>query len=101
MESLLKDALNDTGSFKNLGEPKHERISQYPPSPPKINSEIADILTERLPKVQVIGVGGAGNNAVYRLMNTEVEAECVAVNTDAHPQALVLSVLFQNVKDES
>jgi len=83
MESLLKDALNDTGSFKNLGEPKHERISQYPPSPPKINSEIADILTERLPKVQVIGVGGAGNNAVYRLMNTEVEAECVAVNTDA------------------
>ena len=83
MESLLKDALNGTGSFKNLGEPKHERISQYPPSPPKINSEIADLLTERLPKVQVIGVGGAGNNAVYRLMNTEVEAECVAVNTDA------------------
>lgn len=83
MESLLKDALNGIGSFKNLGEPKHERISQYPPSPPKINSEIADLLTERLPKVQVIGVGGAGNNAVYRLMNTEVEAECVAVNTDA------------------
>ena len=83
MESLLKDALNGTGSFKNLGEPKNERISQYPPSPPVINSEIADLLTERLPKVQVIGVGGAGNNAVYRLMNTEVEAECVAVNTDA------------------
>jgi cell division protein FtsZ len=83
MESILKDALNGTGSFKNLGAPKNERISQYPPPPPRIDSEIADILTERLPKVQVIGVGGAGNNAVYRLMNTEVEAECVAVNTDA------------------
>lgn len=83
MESILKDALNGTGSFKNLGEPKHERVSQYSPPPPIIDNEIADILTERLPKVQVIGVGGAGNNAVYRLMNTEVEAECVAINTDA------------------
>ncbi|MFX0051968.1 MAG: cell division protein FtsZ, partial [Candidatus Hermodarchaeota archaeon] len=33
--------------------------------------------------VQVLGIGGAGNNAVYRLMNTGVDAECVAVNTDA------------------
>ncbi len=83
MESILKDALNGTGSFKNLGESKQERVSQYSPFPPKVDNEIADILTERLPRVQVIGVGGAGNNAVYRLMNTEVEAECVAVNTDA------------------
>jgi cell division protein FtsZ len=83
MDSILKDALNGTGSFKNLGESKNERVSQYSPYPPKIDSEIADILTERLPRVQVLGIGGAGNNAVYRLMNSEVEAECVAVNTDA------------------
>ena len=83
MESILKDALSGTGSFKNLGEVKRERNTQFIPSPPKIDDEIADILTERLPKVQVIGVGGAGNNAIFRLMNTEVDAECVAVNTDA------------------
>ncbi|MFX0051142.1 MAG: hypothetical protein ACFE8U_07590, partial [Candidatus Hermodarchaeota archaeon] len=68
MESLLKDALNGTGSFKNLGEPKHERVSQYNSSQPRVDNEIADILTERLPRVQVLGIGGAGNNAVYRLM---------------------------------
>ncbi|MFX0149264.1 MAG: cell division protein FtsZ [Candidatus Hodarchaeota archaeon] len=83
MESLLKDALNGTGSFKNLGEPKLERVSQYNSSQPRVDNEIADILTERLPRVQVLGIGGAGNNAVYRLMNTGVDAECVAVNTDA------------------
>jgi len=83
MESILKDALNGTGSFKSLGEPKHERVSQYTTYQPKIDNEIADILTERLPRVQVLGIGGAGNNAVYRLMSTGVDAECVAVNTDA------------------
>ncbi|NHJ00673.1 MAG: cell division protein FtsZ [Candidatus Heimdallarchaeota archaeon] len=83
MESIKNDILNGTGSFKNLGESKNEPISLYSTSSPRIDNEIADILTERLPRVQVIGVGGAGNNAVYRLMNTEVDAECVAVNTDA------------------
>ncbi|MFX0185336.1 MAG: cell division protein FtsZ [Candidatus Hodarchaeota archaeon] len=83
MESILKDALNGTGSFKSLGEPKHERVSQYTTYQPKVDNEIADILTERLPRVQVLGIGGAGNNAVYRLMSTGVDAECVAVNTDA------------------
>ena len=83
MESILKDALNGTGSFKNLGASKNEPVSLYSPPQPKVDNEIADILTERLPRVQVIGVGGAGNNAVYRLMSTGVDAECVAVNTDA------------------
>ncbi|UCE14886.1 MAG: cell division protein FtsZ [Candidatus Heimdallarchaeota archaeon] len=83
MESILKDALNGTGSFKNLGEPKTEPVSLYSSQTPKIDNEIADILTERLPRVQVVGVGGAGNNAVYRLMSTGVDAECIAVNTDA------------------
>jgi cell division protein FtsZ len=83
MDSILKDALSGTGSFKNLGEVKREQVNQFMPNPPKIDDAISDILTERLPRVQVIGVGGAGNNAIYRLMNTEVDAECVAVNTDA------------------
>lgn len=83
MDSILKDALSGTGSFKNLGEVKREQINQFIPKPQEIDDAIADLLTERLPRVQVIGVGGAGNNAIYRLMNTEVDAECVAVNTDA------------------
>ncbi len=83
MDSILKDALSGTGSFKNLGEVKQEQINQFMPNPPQIDDAIADILTERLPRVQVIGVGGAGNNAIYRLMNSGVDAECVAINTDA------------------
>jgi len=78
-----KEALNGSGSFKNLGNNQQEPVSRYNTPQPQIDSEIADILMERLPRVQVIGVGGAGNNAVYRLMNSGVEAECVAVNTDA------------------
>jgi len=83
MDISFKDSLSGTGPFKNLGESPNERISQYSPQPPTIDNEIADILTERLPRVQVLGIGGAGNNAVFRLMNTTVDAECVAVNTDA------------------
>ncbi|WP_455140111.1 cell division protein FtsZ [Candidatus Hodarchaeum mangrovi] len=78
-----KEALNGSGSFKNLGNNQQEPVSRYNTPPPQVDSEIANILMERLPRVQVIGVGGAGNNAVYRLMNSGVEAECVAVNTDA------------------
>ncbi|MFW9779156.1 MAG: cell division protein FtsZ [Candidatus Heimdallarchaeota archaeon] len=75
-------ALEESSPFSVQSGPKFDRVSQFTP-PQGVDHEIADVLTERLPRVQVIGVGGAGNNAVYRLMNSEVDAECVAVNTDA------------------
>lgn len=75
-------ALEESSPFSIQSGPKFDRVSQFTP-PQGVDHEIADVLTERLPRVQVIGVGGAGNNAVYRLMNSEVDAECVAVNTDA------------------
>ena len=51
-----------------------------------------------LPKIQVAGVGGAGNNAVYRLMTLGIEgAETIAFNTDnmhlKHTQAHVHHLL--------
>ncbi|MHA1972374.1 MAG: cell division protein FtsZ [Candidatus Hodarchaeales archaeon] len=78
-----KESLNGSGSFKSLGSNQQPQAHRFTAPPPQADSEIADILMERLPRVQVIGVGGAGNNAVFRLINSGVEAECVAVNTDA------------------
>ncbi len=43
-----------------------------------------DELLSHVPKIQVFGVGGAGNNAINRLSNSGVEGvELIAVNTDA------------------
>ena len=48
------------------------------------DEEIAAILEEVSARILVVGVGGAGNNAVTRLMDVGVEgAETLAVNTDA------------------
>ncbi|MFX0062640.1 MAG: cell division protein FtsZ [Candidatus Hermodarchaeota archaeon] len=50
----------------------------------EMNDEIRQILENSLPRIQVWGIGGAGNNAINRLMNLGVEgAEMIAVNTDA------------------
>ena len=47
-------------------------------------------LSQRICKIKVIGVGGAGNNAVNRMIELNIQsAEFVAVNTDK--QALMLS----------
>ncbi|UCE10824.1 MAG: cell division protein FtsZ [Candidatus Thorarchaeota archaeon] len=48
------------------------------------DDELADLLQTVSARILVIGVGGAGNNAVTRLMEVGVEgAETLAVNTDA------------------
>lgn len=48
------------------------------------DEEIAAILEEVSARILVVGVGGAGNNAVTRLMDVGVEgAETLAANTDA------------------
>ena len=48
------------------------------------DEELADLLESVSARILVVGVGGAGNNAVTRLMEVGVEgAETLAVNTDA------------------
>ncbi len=58
------------------------------PSPPPFASAnddgISSILQKALPKIQVIGIGGAGNNAIDRLVEVGIAgAQTVAMNTDA------------------
>ena len=51
---------------------------------PQQNNGYADIVSSGIPKIRVIGVGGAGNNAVNRMIEAGItSAEYVAVNTDA------------------
>ncbi|MHA2143693.1 MAG: cell division protein FtsZ, partial [Candidatus Thorarchaeota archaeon] len=48
------------------------------------DDELANILESVSARILVVGVGGAGNNAVTRLMQVGVEgAETLAANTDA------------------
>jgi cell division protein FtsZ len=48
------------------------------------DDELADLLESVSARILVVGVGGAGNNAVTRLMEVGVEgAETLAMNTDA------------------
>ncbi|MHA2102215.1 MAG: cell division protein FtsZ [Candidatus Hodarchaeales archaeon] len=49
-----------------------------------VNASIAALLRRSLPRVQMIGVGGAGNNSTARLMRSNIEdVEVLAINTDA------------------
>jgi cell division protein FtsZ len=50
-----------------------------------------EIDTEPFAAIKVVGVGGAGNNAVNRMINSSVKGvEFIAINTDA--QALLSSL---------
>ncbi len=61
MESLIKEVLQEEDKKDDFDE-----ILRY------------------IPKIQVFGVGGAGNNAINRLSSVGIEgAELIAVNTDA------------------
>ncbi len=52
--------------------------------------ELEQMLEAKLPKIKVIGVGGAGGNTVMRLLEMGVEeAELIAVNTDAQDLAKI------------
>lgn len=53
-------------------------------NPETVDQQLYEILNRNKVQVQVFGVGGAGNNAVTRLMESPVEdIETIAVNTDA------------------
>lgn len=57
----------------------------------------SDLLANTYARIKVIGVGGAGGNAINRMVNSGVEGiEFVAVNTDA--QALMTSEASQVIR---
>ncbi len=77
MESLLRDA------FKNAPPSSSSSVFSSTRND-HIDDEIVRILQSSLPRIRVIGVGGAGNNAVHRLHHVGISgAETAAVNTDA------------------
>lgn len=66
-----------------LKEDSIQRISP-PHIVPTNEDDISTKLQKALPKIQVIGIGGAGNNAINRLVEVGITgAQTVAVNTDA------------------
>ncbi len=59
----------------------YENSPYGPDDAPENNGEI---VSSGIPKIRVIGVGGAGNNAVNRMIDANItSAEYIAVNTDA------------------
>ncbi len=78
---LLEEVLKSSAGTKrnipgiNTGDPGKSKIT---------DEELADLLESVSARILVVGVGGAGNNAITRLMEVGVEgAETMAVNTDA------------------
>ena len=75
LKTLLKNSLNPPTPTKPT--PTHQEISMHGTISPVAN-------------IKVVGVGGAGNNAVNRMIESGIEGiEFIAVNTDA--QALFTS----------
>ncbi|MHA1246217.1 MAG: cell division protein FtsZ [Candidatus Thorarchaeota archaeon] len=83
MHPLLEEVLSSTASTRgNLSSPRTAR--RRGTKSETTDEELADLLESVTARILVVGVGGAGNNAITRLMEVGVEgAETLAVNTDA------------------
>jgi len=82
MHPLLEEVLrNQPGAKRDASVPKTSgRIRKAATT----DDELADLLESVTARILVVGVGGAGNNAVTRIMEVGVEgAETLAANTDA------------------
>ncbi len=81
MHPLLEEVLrNQSGNKRDPAtrQSKKRRITAT------TDDELADLLESVTARILVVGVGGAGNNAVTRIMEVGVEgAETLAANTDA------------------
>ena len=79
MHPLLEEVLSSGG--KREAKPKRRKNV---PRSATTDEELADLLDSVSARILVAGVGGAGNNAITRLMEVGVEgAETLALNTDA------------------
>ncbi len=82
MHPLLEEVLSSTTGTRR--EPHGTRGRRGTKKSETTDEELADLLESVTARILVVGVGGAGNNAVTRLMEVGVEgAETLAVNTDA------------------
>lgn len=80
MHPLLEDVLRTSAKR----EVPTTRPKRKPIRSATTDDELADLLESVSARILVVGVGGAGNNAVTRLMEVGVEgAETLAANTDA------------------
>ncbi len=80
MHPLLEDVLRTS----TKREVPTTRPKKKPIRSATTDDELADLLESVSARILVVGVGGAGNNAVTRLMEVGVEgAETLAANTDA------------------
>lgn len=80
LDQVLKD-LNSIEQKVSGNEKKEEKTMENCTK----REEIKDWLVSQLPKIQVFGVGGAGNNTVTNLMGKKgKKVETIAVNTDAN-----------------
>jgi len=81
MHPILEEVLKSSNAGRKA---QVSRAAKRTPRNTTSDEEIAAILEEVSARILVVGVGGAGNNAVTRLMDVGVEgAETLAANTDA------------------
>ncbi|MFW9832636.1 MAG: cell division protein FtsZ [Candidatus Thorarchaeota archaeon] len=80
MHPLLEEVLKSSGSKREAPAKKAKKM----PKSATTDEELASLLESVNARILVVGVGGAGNNAITRLMEVGVEgAETLAANTDA------------------
>ncbi|MGD9395741.1 MAG: cell division protein FtsZ [Candidatus Thorarchaeota archaeon] len=80
MHPLLEEVLKSSGGKREAPAKKSKKA----PKSATTDEELASLLESVTARILVIGVGGAGNNAITRLMEVGIEgADTLAVNTDA------------------
>ncbi len=78
IETLVKEERGKTEAHQQ------ERVQQLGKDSKDVDFELEEMLKKKKARILVIGIGGAGNNAITRLMEVGIEgAETLAVNTDA------------------
>ena len=80
MHPLLEEVLKSSSGKRETQTKKTKKV----PRSATTDEELAELLESVSARILVVGVGGAGNNAITRLMEVGVEgAETLAANTDA------------------